>query len=54
MKSLEQIAANRVRYRALHDGLTLLPNGRYFRTRLEPALGRGEPCRIRDVPCQTT
>ena len=42
MKSLEQIAAKRVRHRALHDGLTLLPNGRYFRTRLERALGRDE------------
>jgi diguanylate cyclase (GGDEF)-like protein len=42
MKSLEQIAAQRVRHRALHDGLTLLPNGRYFRTRLERALGRDE------------
>jgi len=38
-----QIAAKRVRYRALHDELTLLPNGVYFRTRLEQALGHGEP-----------
>jgi diguanylate cyclase (GGDEF)-like protein len=38
-----QIAAKRVRHRALHDGLTLLPNGGYFRARLEQALGRGEP-----------
>ena len=41
-----QIAAKQVRHRALHDGLTLLPNGAYFRTRLERALGRHEP------PCQ--
>jgi diguanylate cyclase len=38
-----QVAANRVRYRALHDGLTLLPNGGYFRERLERALCRREP-----------
>jgi diguanylate cyclase (GGDEF)-like protein len=38
-----QITAKQVRYRALHDGLTLLPNGGYFRTRLEQALGHGEP-----------
>jgi diguanylate cyclase (GGDEF)-like protein len=38
-----QSAAKRVRYRALHDGLTLLPNGEYFRARLELALGRSEP-----------
>jgi diguanylate cyclase len=38
-----QIDAKRVRYRALHDALTSLPNGRYFRTRLEQALGRVEP-----------
>jgi diguanylate cyclase (GGDEF)-like protein len=38
-----QIASKRVRYRALHDGLTLLPNGGHLRTRLEQALGRGEP-----------
>ena len=37
------IAPTRIRYQALHDGLTLLPNGRYFRTRLDQALGRGEP-----------
>ena len=38
-----QIAAKQVRYRAFHDGLTLLPNGGYFRRRLERALGRREP-----------
>jgi diguanylate cyclase len=38
-----QIAAKRVGYRALHDALTSLPNGRYFRTRLEQALGRVAP-----------
>ena len=38
-----QIAAKRVGYRALHDALTSLPNGRYFRTRLERALGRVAP-----------
>jgi diguanylate cyclase (GGDEF)-like protein len=36
-------AAKRVRYQKLHDGLTLLPNGEYFRARLELALGRSEP-----------
>jgi diguanylate cyclase (GGDEF)-like protein len=38
-----QSAAKRVRYQRLHDGLTLLPNGEYFRARLELALGRSEP-----------
>jgi diguanylate cyclase (GGDEF)-like protein len=38
-----QSAAKRVRYQELHDGLTLLPNGEYFRARLELALGRSEP-----------
>ena len=38
-----QSAAKRVRFQELHDGLTLLPNGEYFRARLELALGRSEP-----------
>jgi diguanylate cyclase len=38
-----QTAAKRACYSALHDGLTLLPNGKYFRARLEQALGRIEP-----------
>jgi len=37
--------AKRACYSALHDGLTLLPNGEYFRVRLEQALGRTEPPR---------
>jgi diguanylate cyclase (GGDEF)-like protein len=41
--SADHVVAKRVRYRALHDGLTSLPNGRYFRARLEQALSRGEP-----------
>lgn len=39
----DRSAAKRVRYQKLHDGLTLLPNGEYFRARLELALGRSEP-----------
>jgi diguanylate cyclase (GGDEF)-like protein len=38
-----QRAAKRACYSALHDGLTLLPNGKYFRARLEQALGHTEP-----------
>jgi diguanylate cyclase len=37
--------AKRACYNALHDGLTLLPNGEYFRARLEQALGHTEPPR---------
>jgi diguanylate cyclase len=40
-----QSAAKRVRHQGLHDGLTLLPNGEYFRKRLELALGRRGPPR---------
>jgi|SRR6267154_669430 len=40
-----QRAAKQAYYSALHDGLTLLPNGEYFRARLEQALGRTEPPR---------
>jgi GGDEF domain-containing protein len=35
--------AKRACYSALHDGLTLLPNGESFRARLEQALGHTEP-----------
>ena len=38
-----QRAAQRAWYSALHDGLTLLPNGEYFHARLDQALGRTEP-----------
>ena len=40
-----QRAAKRACYSALHDALTLLPNGEYFRARLEQALGHTEPPR---------
>jgi diguanylate cyclase (GGDEF)-like protein len=40
-----QRAAKRACYSALHDSLTLLPNGEYFRARLELALGHTEPPR---------
>jgi len=40
-----QRAAKRACHSALHDGLTLLPNGKYFRARLERALGHTEPPR---------
>src|SRR5258707_13188861 len=40
-----QRAAKRACYSAFHDGLTLLPNGEYFRARLEQALGHTEPPR---------
>ncbi len=38
-----QIAAKQARYHALHDAPSRLPNGEYFRARLEQALGRSEP-----------
>jgi diguanylate cyclase (GGDEF)-like protein len=38
-----QIAAKKARYRALHDELTMLPNGEYFRARLDLALCRAAP-----------
>jgi diguanylate cyclase (GGDEF)-like protein len=38
-----QVAAKQVRYRALHDEPSRLPNAEYFRVRLEQALGRSEP-----------
>lgn len=38
-----QIAVKRARYQALHDAPSLLPNGEYFRARLEQALQRREP-----------
>jgi diguanylate cyclase (GGDEF)-like protein len=37
------VTAKKARFRALHDELTQLPNGEYFRTRLEMALSRGGP-----------
>jgi diguanylate cyclase (GGDEF)-like protein len=40
-----QRAGKRACYSALHDDLTLLPNGKYFRARLEQALGHTEPPR---------
>ncbi len=40
-----QRAAKRACYSAFHDGLTLLPNCKYFRARLEQALGHTEPPR---------
>ena len=38
-----KVSAKQARYLALHDQLTLLPNGDYFRARLEMALGRAGP-----------
>jgi len=38
-----QRTAKGVRYRGFHDGLTSLPNAKYFRARLEQAIGRSEP-----------
>lgn len=40
-----QRAAKRACYSALHDSLTLLPNGEYFHARLGQALGHTEPPR---------
>jgi diguanylate cyclase (GGDEF)-like protein len=41
--SVAQRTAKGVRYRGFHDGLTSLPNAKYFRARLEQAIGRREP-----------
>ncbi|MEP6883140.1 MAG: GGDEF domain-containing protein [Gammaproteobacteria bacterium] len=41
--SPEQAAAKRARILALHDAPSSLPNGEYFRARLEQALARDEP-----------
>lgn len=39
----DQAAVKRARHQALHDAPSSLPNGEFFRARLEQALARGEP-----------